>query len=410
MGKSIMSLGGWLSLLMCALAIATMNGQVRSQDKLNFTLLETAVPIGAVCLDGSPPAYAYVEGSGNGSTNWIVYMEGGGWCVSQQDCLNRSRTYLGSSQPQYTDQRGVSFTGILDSYTEFNPYFYNWHKVYIHYCDGSVYMSDIDQVDPSNNLTFRGGRIYDAMMEEMLHKGMGHAHNAILTGGSAGGLSTILHCDRFRALFSNTTKVKCVSDSGFFIRGEGELANESGRHFAQVIATHELAALLPRSCTSKRDPNLCLFPEYLVGDIATPLFLVESAFDTVQISNNFIYTVRGGWGPTQWSNCFNDLAGCNSTQTGIIKDFGAIFIETLLKLNNSWSGGMFVDSCYLHTHILERYNWICSPSLHNKTMGQAIADWFFEGSSFRVIDSDNVLPQRCRAPDNAKICLAPSIS
>lgn len=28
-----------------------------------------------VCLDGSPPAYAYVEGYGNGSTNWIVLME-----------------------------------------------------------------------------------------------------------------------------------------------------------------------------------------------------------------------------------------------------------------------------------------------------------------------------------------------
>lgn len=26
--------------------------------------------------------------------------------------------------------------------------FYNWHKVYVYYCDGSSFMSDIKHVDP----------------------------------------------------------------------------------------------------------------------------------------------------------------------------------------------------------------------------------------------------------------------
>jgi len=40
---------------------------------------------------------------------------------------------------------------------------------------------------------------------------------ALLSGCSAGGLASMLHCDRFRTLFQMGAKVKCLSDAGFFI-------------------------------------------------------------------------------------------------------------------------------------------------------------------------------------------------
>lgn len=40
---------------------------------------------------------------------------------------------------------------------------------------------------------------------------------ALLSGCSAGGLASILHCDEFRDLFPRTTKVKCLSDAGLFL-------------------------------------------------------------------------------------------------------------------------------------------------------------------------------------------------
>ena len=40
---------------------------------------------------------------------------------------------------------------------------------------------------------------------------------ALLSGCSAGGLASILHCDEFGGLFPKTTKVKCLSDAGFFL-------------------------------------------------------------------------------------------------------------------------------------------------------------------------------------------------
>lgn len=44
-----------------------------------------------------------------------------------------------------------------------------------------------------------------------------HVFQALLTGCSAGGLATIIHCDEFAKLFPSTTKVKCLSDGGFFV-------------------------------------------------------------------------------------------------------------------------------------------------------------------------------------------------
>jgi hypothetical protein len=40
---------------------------------------------------------------------------------------------------------------------------------------------------------------------------------ALLTGCSAGGLATLLHCNDFRARFPPEVSVKCLSDAGFFV-------------------------------------------------------------------------------------------------------------------------------------------------------------------------------------------------
>jgi hypothetical protein len=50
-----------------------------------------------------------------------------------------------------------------------------------------------------------------------MSKGMRFANQALLSGCSAGGLATIIHCDEFRGLFLRTIKVKCLSDAGLFL-------------------------------------------------------------------------------------------------------------------------------------------------------------------------------------------------
>ncbi|KAJ1412442.1 Pectinacetylesterase/NOTUM [Sesbania bispinosa] len=196
----------WLNLLLCAFLLLKAEG-----DFIPLTLVENAVSKGAVCLDGSPPAYHLDKGYGEGNNSWIVHIEGGGWCESVTACLNRKDTYLGSSN-RMTEQLG--FYGYLSNDKHFNPDFYNWNRVKIRYCDGASLTGDVEKVDPKTKLYFRGARIFVAVIEELLAKGMKNAKNAILSGCSAGGLAAILNCDRFKALLPAGTTVKCVSDAG----------------------------------------------------------------------------------------------------------------------------------------------------------------------------------------------------
>nr|GMD87803.1 pectin acetylesterase 8-like [Ipomoea batatas] len=114
-----------------------------------------------VCLDGSPSAYYFDKGQGEGANNWLIYLEGGGWCVNQTDCLVR---------------------------TTYSREFYNWNRVYVPYCDGSSFTGDIEAHD-----------------------------TALLTGSSAGGLATMIHCDRFRELLPLFARVKCLPIAAYFV-------------------------------------------------------------------------------------------------------------------------------------------------------------------------------------------------
>jgi O-palmitoleoyl-L-serine hydrolase len=46
---------------------------------------------------------------------------------------------------------------------------------------------------------------------------MASASQVLLTGCSAGGLASILHCDDFRTFFPPGSTVKCFADAGLFL-------------------------------------------------------------------------------------------------------------------------------------------------------------------------------------------------
>ncbi|KAK4434228.1 Pectin acetylesterase 11 [Sesamum alatum] len=264
----------WLRPLICFLIMMMMSSQVLGSDWTNIIIPKSAISKGAVCLDGSPAAYYFKNGSGDGVDNWLIYLEGGGWCVSNQGCLRRTTIYSGTSKLK---PKRMYFTDILSEDKIVNPNFYNWNRVFVAYCDSSSYLGD---VEANTYPTRRGAKIFDSVMEDLLAKGMKNAKNAILSGCSAGGLGTILHCDGFRSLIPKARRVKCISDSGFFIHAKNLLGAQAREHFfADMIAYHGATKLLPASCTSKMNASLCIFPENIVKDIQTPLFFLESAFD-----------------------------------------------------------------------------------------------------------------------------------
>lgn len=253
---------------------------------VDITYVESAVTKGAVCLDGSPPAYHLSPGFGSGVNNWLVHMEGGGWCNNVTTCLARKNTRLGSSKQM---AKQIAFSGILSNYQTFNPDFYNWNKVKIRYCDGASFTGDVERVNPVTKLHYRGARIWLAVMEDLLAKGMRNAENALLSGCSAGGLTSILHCDSFQALLPMGAKVKCLSDAGYFINVRDISESEHMKaFFNDVVTTHGSARNLPSSCTSRLPPAMCFFPQYVAQLIHTPLFILNAAYDSWQVKFLFL--------------------------------------------------------------------------------------------------------------------------
>lgn len=139
---------------------------------VNMTLLPHASSIGAVCLDGSPPAYHLDRGFGPADSNWLLQFEGGGWCNDLMSCLERSRTRHGSTR--YMNKLEV-FSGILNNDPNMNPDFYNWNRVKLRYCDGASFAGDSHYTNGTIILHFRGERIWEAIINDLLSKGLMNA-------------------------------------------------------------------------------------------------------------------------------------------------------------------------------------------------------------------------------------------
>ncbi|KAK4747960.1 hypothetical protein SAY87_014546 [Trapa incisa] len=367
-------------LLLGAEAIPGKAGKI-----VKLTYLEEAVAKGAVCLDGSPPAYHFSEGFDAGVNNWLVFFEGGAWCNNATNCLLRRDTALGSSKHMVKEK---AFSGIFSNMQELNPDFYNWNRIRVKYCDGSSYTGDVEAVDPKTNLHYRGARIFQAIIDNFLSKGMNNAENAILAGCSAGGLATILHCDRFRQLVPAKTKVKCFADAGYFINAKTVSGTPYIEEFySQLVETHESAKNLPTSCTSKMKPGLCFFPENVIPGLKTPIFILNAAYDSWQIKN--ILAPGIGDPKKVLSECKLNIEKCSPDQLKILHDYRNQFVDKVNVVSSSNSAnGMFIDGCYSHCQAGTTATWIekGSPVLKDTSIAKAFGDWYFERKPFKEID------------------------
>jgi hypothetical protein len=171
----------------------------------------------AACLDGTPPGYYYRAAQTQQSRNkWMISIYGGGWCYTNQDCLSRSKTFLGSSKFW---AKQVNGTGPLSGDSKINPDFWDWTTIHLIYCDGASFSGNVKNpvVVNNENIYYRGLNNLDAVM---LHIAQTYQFNSsthvLLTGCSAGGLSTFLHVDYLTKFIPQKAVYKAAPQSGFF--------------------------------------------------------------------------------------------------------------------------------------------------------------------------------------------------
>ncbi|CAA0826385.1 Pectin acetylesterase 9 [Striga hermonthica] len=370
-----------LLLLTCAAV------RIKSEERrlVRMTLVRNASATGAYCLDGSLPAYHLDRGFGAGAHNWLLQFEGGGWCNDIKSCSERAPTRRGSTRFMTPVE---VFSGILSNNASLNPDFYNWNRVKLRYCDGASFAGDAVYRNGKSLIYFRGQRIWQAIILDLLPKGLGHANKALLSGCSAGGLSTFLHCDDFTTYLPKNATVKCLSDAGFFLDSRDIAMNHSMRYFYKGVVTLQGAAKnLNKNCTDSNYPEQCFFPQYALPYIKTPFFILNSAYDVYQRNHILVPPAADPHG--HWYHCKLNPANCNTVQLNTLQGFRDYMIEKLRPfLENSTRGGMYINSCFTHCQTETQDTWFAlnSPRINDKTIAEAVGDWYFGRKISKEID------------------------
>nr|GMD03498.1 pectin acetylesterase 12-like [Ipomoea batatas] len=336
-----------------------------------LTLIQGADAKGAVCLDGTLPGYHIHEGYGSGANSWVIQLEGGGWCNTIRSCVYRKTTRRGSSKFM---EKKLPFTGILSNKAEENPDFYNWNRIKVRYCDGASFSGDSE--NQAAQLQFRGQRIYEAAMDELMSKGMRNAEQALLSGCSAGGLASILHCDEFRSLFPSSTKVKCLSDAGLFMDATDVSGGHSLRNiFSGVVTVQDLVKNLPKTCTNHLDPTSCFFPQNLIANINTPLFILNAAYDSWQVQASLAPPSADPNGA--WHDCKADNQKCSTSQIKFLQGFRNDMLDAVKGFAASKQTGLFINSCFAHCQSERQDTWFAddSPVINNKVRQNICYSW-----------------------------------
>jgi hypothetical protein len=250
-------------------------------------LLTEAAKTGAVCLDGGPGGYYISEGAQ--ADKWVIFHQGGGWCSSDASCAQRALGNLGSSKgwgPTYTD----TYEGSMLFET---PPFDQYTVVYAMYCDGGSWTGDAPPVtvkpDPSRppmKVWYRGRRLLDAMIDDLLARGLSHATQLLYGGCSAGGLTSYLHADYVASRVPSTTNTLAIADAMFAVESNSYTGVPLfPTRMEWGFAAWNASASVNQRCRSANpgaNGAKCMFGSIAAGWVQTPMFVLNSKYDTWQ--------------------------------------------------------------------------------------------------------------------------------
>uniref|UniRef100_A0A7S2Z2W9 Pectin acetylesterase n=1 Tax=Chloropicon laureae TaxID=464258 RepID=A0A7S2Z2W9_9CHLO len=361
---------------------------------LNLELLSDAPKHGAACLDGSPPGYYFRPGSGSGASSFLLFVDGGGWCYDEDACFERSFTILGSSSAWPPYKPASLMFPMVSADPAVNP-FHNWNIVELAYCDGASFSGDLDGsvVVKGKPLYFRGRKILSYILRHLREtKGLQDADRVLLAGCSAGALASILNADSIASSLAPKTDFKVIPFSGFFPRAttfsgvpwfEGVVRN--------VARMQNVSASLSPRCVANQSPGKeweCLFAEKAYEYVASPIFLVNSVFDSWTIQN--IYNVTAEFPRSQ------------ADQLVPFLNERASHVWDLISRSGTWQrrgNGGFLNACVTHCWgCCEASGWAKVTDARGRTVKEAVEDWSFHSGGHNREDQRS--PKPCQLSDD----------
>jgi len=244
----------------------------------------------AVCGDGSPAAY-YFRASATGSNMWIVDLQGGGWCDSEDSCRERCKSGKDVMCTSSGDSTQQVKHGLFDP--EQDPALLEANKAYLPYCTSDGHMGDGEAF----GFQFRGARVVSAVFTALVKRhglGLGSARDLVIfSGQSAGGRGAMVNLDYVPDMLgSSAANVDVVGflDSPLWIdmapfksgvKSFGESCRDVYGYANVTRLGHKCAAAFGEAEQWK-----CIMGQYRMPHVETPYLLVAAQYDSFQLGTN----------------------------------------------------------------------------------------------------------------------------
>jgi len=316
----------------------------RSPNAATLVMLSEGRYPDAKCLDGSQAGFYIRNGSAD---KFLVFFEGGGWCYDSNcgeptsqgtlaDCRLRSLQRLGSSK-YWHHTRDSSLAGMLSVDAKANPVFHDYTLVYLPHCDGTSWSGDA----VLGGLHFKGRAILDAILSELKQSTrISQAKRVVISGGSAGASAVYYHVDEIASqLQVHSGKVFALPDAGFFL--DLKDVNDVDCWPSQMRSIWNVSngyASLNKNCLGKfpKEQWKCLFPEYYADLISTPVFAINTLYDSSELS----YTLRLGCYP---------YSTCKGKEKHALLALRGQHIKAWTPLVSKPGNGIWAPACIEHT-------------------------------------------------------------
>jgi len=194
------------------------------------------------------------------------------------------------------------------------------------------------------------------MRQDLLdNRGLKVSTDVVISGCSAGGLATYLHVDWWKSGLPQA-KVVGLPDSGFFLDYESPIKH----YHSSMIWTFETMAAqtgVNDACIAAYTKNRqglwhCFFAQYTSPFIETPMFPLQSEYDSWQVSEDL-----------------------DSQNVAMINQYGKNLTDLVkLDLLIHPRNGVFLDSCYHHCG-----EW-GSIVIDGANQAKAFEDWYNGGA------------------------------
>lgn len=255
---------------------------------------EVAKTTHAKCLDGEAAGYFVREMNPD---RWVIFLQGGGLCVSAVDCLARRLTNLGSFKfwnPEYPE--------LLPFSPWDNGLFSDFSQVWVPYCSGDMFLGT-DRDMRWDGFQMSGHSIVEAVLGHLVNTtSFAHAQEIMLAGTSAGGIAAIHHTDwlprKLQELGASkqSRRFMTLASAGvFFPKGYPVLFEEFSlgsrtpvENFAAKYVHMFDGGFMQEACVDDAQRNGSATGRCFDISVALPyvkgeVFIIENLFDSLQI-------------------------------------------------------------------------------------------------------------------------------